>query len=251
MKPWQTAVRYGAIVFAVILIFNIIGWGLRLLGFAIGVSSSGTYDEAKVYEFDTDTDRIDIDLSAANLTVRFAKNDKVTVKSYLRGLTVKESFGKLKIKDNNTRFSSDQINSWVEITIPEGMILRELDLDLGAGKTLLSSINAEVVDIDGGAGELLIRRCNIADFDLDMGVGKLDFQGRITDKADISLGVGESEFIFLGDRDDYRITVDRGIGSISVEGEDFKGGTVGNGDIRVDIDGGVGRINVRFLSENE
>lgn len=251
MKPWQTLVRYGAIVLAVILIVNIATWGLKLFGVVIGLTSSGNYDKSKIYEFDTDIDCLDIDISAASLVIRYEKCDKITVKSSLKSLTLKESFGKLRINDNKGLFSVNETESWIEIMLPEGTVLRDLDLDLGAGKTLVSSVSIRNADIDGGAGELLINRCIISELDLDMGVGKLDFRGKITDRADIDLGVGEADFIFIGNRDDYRLKLEKGIGSVSVEGEEFSRGEIGNGDVRVDVDGGIGKINVSFLSEPE
>ena len=246
MKPWQTAVRYCAIIFAVILIVNIASWGLRLLGVVLGAAYSGTLDEAKVYEFDADTDRLDIDISAAKLIIRFEKCDAVTVKSNLKGVSVAERWGKLKIDDNRISVSVKESEGFVEIMIPEGMILREIDLDLGAGKTVLSSINAEEVDIDGGAGELLISRCVISELDLDMGVGALVFSGMITEKADMSLGVGTAEITLLGGRDSYRLELERGLGKITVDGEEVGNGRIGNGTVRVDVDGGVGSIQVEF-----
>ena len=52
MKPWQTAVRYGAIALASVMIFSIAFWGLRVVGFILGLASLGTYEEAKVYSYD-------------------------------------------------------------------------------------------------------------------------------------------------------------------------------------------------------
>ena len=161
MKPWQTAVRYGAIALAVILIVNIASWGLKLFGVIFGLTSSGILDEAKVYEFDAEVDRLDMDIPAARLVIRYENCDGVTVKSNLKNLTAKERSGKLKVDVNKGRISTNEAEPFVEVLIPVGTLLSELDLDLGAGETLISSINAEKADIDGGAGKLIFRRCVI------------------------------------------------------------------------------------------
>ena len=248
MKPWQTAVRYGAIVLAVILIINIASWGLKIVGAVLGVASSGTLDESKSYECDADTDRLEIDISAARLIIRVEKCESITVKTNLKGVSVKERSNTLKINDNNNKgfLSVSDTEGFVEIMIPEGAVLREIDLDLGAGETLLSAICADEVDIDGGAGEVLFTRCEISKLDLDMGVGALDFRGRITGKADISLGVGKTDITLLGGKDKYRIVLEKGIGEIKVDGETVGNTKLGEGECTVDIDGGVGEINIKF-----
>lgn len=246
MKPWQTAVRYCAIVLAVILIISIASCGIKIAGIAFGISSLGTLEESKVYECDTDIDKLEIDISAEMLIIRVEKCESITVKSNLKGLTVKERSGNLKINDNKGFLSVNETEGFVEIMIPEGVTLREIDLDLGAGKTVISSIKADRVDIDGGAGELLIRSCDISELDLDMGVGVLDFHGSITDKADISLGVGKTDITLLGGKDKYRIVLEKGIGEIKVDGETVGNTKLGEGECTVDIDGGVGEINIKF-----
>ena len=150
MKPWQTAVRYGAIVLAVILIINIVGWGLKIVGAVLGFASSGTLDESKTYECDADTDKLEINISAAQLIIRIEKCESITVKTNLKGVSVKERSNTLKINDNKGFLSIPDTEGFVEIMIPEGTRLNKIDLDLGAGETLLSAICADEVDIDGG-----------------------------------------------------------------------------------------------------
>ncbi len=246
MKPWQTAVRYGAIVLAVILIINIAVWGLKLFGAVLGLTSSGILDEAKVYEFDADVDRLDMDIPAARLVIRYENCDGVTVRSNLENLTAKERSGQLKVDVSKGRISANEAEPFVEVLIPVGTVLSELDLDLGAGETLISSINAEKADIDGGAGKLTFRRCVISELDLDMGVGTLDFYGSITDKADISLGVGKTDITLIGGKDKYKLVLEKGIGEIKVDGEKVGNTKLGGGKCKIDIDGGIGEININF-----
>ena len=246
MKQWQKVVRYAAIVIAAILIIGIASVGFSALNAVLNMMSGGILEEEKIYEFDSDTDKLKIDISAELLTVRYEDCEAVTVKTNLENLTVKESFGKLKINDNKRLLSVNEAGGFVEIIIPKGTVLREIDLDLGAGKTVLASINAENVDIDGGAGELLISRCTISELDLDMGVGALVFSGNVTRKADIDLGVGSTEITLLGGKENYQLVLEKGLGKITVDGEELGNGRIGNGSVRVDIEGGVGSIKVEF-----
>ena len=246
MKKWQKVARHAAIVMAAILIIGIVIAGFNALSVVLDMVSDGTLEEAKVYEFDSDTDKLKIDISAALLTIRYEDCEAVTVKTNLKNLTVKESWGKLKINDNRRLLSVNETDGFVDIMIPEGTVLREIDLDLGAGETVLSSINAGVVDIDGGAGELLISRCSISELDLDMGVGELIFSGTVTRKADIGLGVGSTEITLLGGKENYQLVLEKGLGKITVDGEELGNGRIGSGSVRIDLEGGIGNIRVGF-----
>ena len=102
---------------------------------------------------------------------------------------------------------------------------------------------------EGGAGALSFEDCALNDIDLDMGVGELSFKGSLGGKCDISLGVGKADFELIGTLDDYEIRVDKGIGAIYIDGESRGNGEYGDGDNTLDIDGGIGEINIRFASE--
>ena len=56
--------------------------------------------------------------------------------------------------------------------------------------------------------------------------------------------------ILLGSKDDYKIELDKGIGEATLEGESLKDDSVyGSGENKIDIDGGVGAINIDFAED--
>ena len=106
MKPWQTAVRYGAIALASVMIFSIAFWGLRVVGFTLGLASLGTYEEAKVYSFDANgIENLKIDIAAAQFSLKPSNGDKITVKTNIKNLTAKESGNTIKIKEKQGLFT--------------------------------------------------------------------------------------------------------------------------------------------------
>ena len=61
------------------------------------------------------------------------------------------------------------------------------------------------------------------------------------------MGVGESNITLLGSKEDYKLELEKGLGNISVDGVNVSDyGSSGNGTNKVEINGGVGSINVRF-----
>ena len=124
----------------------------------------------------------------------------------------------------------------------------KLCLDLGAGKTDIAKISAiSSSRINGGAGELNISDGELANLDFDMGVGKVAIVSRLSGNCEADCGVGDLSLTLIGTQDDYRIDLDKGVGEAVIGGERASDGAVfGNGANSVDVDGGVGRIEIKF-----
>ena len=83
--------------------------------------------------------------------------------------------------------------------------------------------------------------------DLDMGVGKLSLTSKLTGNNKIDSGVGAIDLSLIGSLEDYKISLDKGIGKATISGEDMKDDyTYGTGINKIDIDGGIGSINIDF-----
>ena len=55
------------------------------------------------------------------------------------------------------------------------------------------------------------------------------------------------DLTLIGAKDDYRISLDKGLGSTVIDNTSVSNSTVyGFGDNSIDIDGGVGGIDIRF-----
>ena len=100
-------------------------------------------------------------------------------------------------------------------------------------------------DIDGGAGNIKIADSTVNSLDLDMGVGKLGLEAYITGNSEIDFGIGKATLTLLGEAEDYRLRMDKGIGAVSFNGEDMKNGTYyGNGQNSLDMSGGIGEVTI-------
>lgn len=151
----------------------------------------------------------------------------------------------------------------VKVFLPEGMELaklsvkmgagaidardlkaEELELDLGAGRTELSGVEAmSRAKITGGAGLLIVREAKLHDLTLDMGVGKVEITAQLEGTNKVNAGVGKLELTLIGEEDDYQVSFDQGIGAMNQQGISLNNP---NGRNRVDIDGGVGAIDLRL-----
>ena len=270
MKPWQKTVRYCAIAFAIVIMVNIVFWGLSLVGLVFGVASPGTSDEATVYSFNADgIENLEIDISAARFTFDSSNGDKIIVKSNINKLTAKEDGKTVKVKEKQRAFAVADSDAFIDVTVPldfvfkkveiiggagmisiNGLNAEKLDLDLGAGDTSIDRLKiTKEADIDGGAGNLTFTRTEITELDLDMGVGFLSMNCVLNGENSISLGVGETVLDFYDEKEKYYFDVENGIGEIEFHGTDDTNFEHNGQETTVKIEGGIGKISVGFFDK--
>lgn len=125
---------------------------------------------------------------------------------------------------------------------------KDLTIKLGAGKNYFEKLEVtNAVSIDGGVGLTEIEDGTLNNLDLDAGVGKIAINAEILGTSKIHCGVGELDLDLKGDANDYQLDIEKGIGSINVDGKSWSNnGLLGNGNNKIKIAGGIGSINVKF-----
>ena len=79
-----------------------------------------------------------------------------------------------------------------------------------------------------------------------MGIGKFELASNLTGRNDIDAGVGKLDLNLLDSIENYSIKADKGIGSITINRKEVSDSMqYGNGDTIIDIDGGVGSIEIK------
>ncbi|MBO4992206.1 MAG: hypothetical protein J6E42_08640, partial [Firmicutes bacterium] len=82
------------------------------------------------------------------------------------------------------------------------------------------------------------------------GVGEVNMVSSLKGKSKIDYGVGELNLTLVGEPEDYTISLDKGLGSAIIDGKEMGDGAVyGDGENSVEIDGGIGELNVRWTRE--
>lgn len=267
MTALQKIIKQLALFFAVVLIVLIVGGIVRVLGvFFESPEQDSVTKESTTYTVSDAVTSLDILINAANLTIRDA--DTFSVESNLKHLTVKEENGVLIIEeDRKTVWGMTYGNASLIIGIPKDTEFQKvavvtgagklsvgtlraqtLQLELGAGEADIQSLTATTsADIDGGAGKLAVHNGSLTNLDLDMGVGQLTLTSSLLGDCELDMGIGKSNVTLLGDKAQYAVSVEKGLGNLTVDGKNVSDfGSFGNGTNKVEIDGGVGAIQVQF-----
>lgn len=264
MTTLQKVIKYLAIAFAIFLTVSIIGGILSAVGLFGGLfSSDAILEEVKTYSVATDIHNLDIEINAADLYIK--EGDAFSVESNLKHLKVEEG-GLLTIQETKI-FTGTYSGAVLTVYVPAGTVFDNvnlttgasrltienltsgtLDFELGAGDVSIDSLVAtKSADIDGGAGRITITNGTLKDLDLDMGVGQLNLTSALTGNCQLDLGVGESNITLIGSKENYKLDLEKGLGNIFIDGVNVSDyGSSGNGTNKVEINGGVGSINVEF-----
>lgn len=251
--------------FAVFLTVSIIGGALSAIGLFGGFfTGEAVTGDVKAYTVASEINSLEMKIKAADLTIKQA--EKFSVESNLKHLTVEEKNGVLTIKETK-RFGSTYNGAVLTLYIPENTVFEKATISTGAGKLTVDHLSANTIDlelgagevtihtliaalhadIDGGAGKITISDGALHNLDMDMGVGQLNLTSALTGESDFDLGVGESNITVIGNKEAYTLDIEKGIGSITVDGtslSNIKG--FGNGQNSIEIDGGIGSIHLNF-----
>lgn len=86
--------------------------------------------------------------------------------------------------------------------------------------------------------------CNL---ELDMGMGATKVSATLSGDCDLDMGIGELALTVLGDKADYTIEVNKGVGEYTIDGEKIRDNEkIGNGTNHLQLDGGIGEVKVEF-----
>ncbi len=222
---------------------------------------------------------LDIDIITARFYLESYDGDEITIEAQnipKDRYSFSCSNNKFSVKYNNARwyewykilgfgwFEKDYNDTVIKIRVPDKEYAN-LDMDGGIGEYTISGlkcINADIdsgigksrfteciisgkINIDMGLGELSFENCSLNRSDIDGGIGQLDFSGKILGSLNADCGIGESSFDIDGYYSDYEIKSDTGIGEIRIDrGSDGTNGSFSK--IPIDIDGGLGEVNIKF-----
>lgn len=221
--------------------------------------------EMKRYTFVQEIRELELDVGGAE--VRFLKNKDFAVETDNPYIAVKAKGGVLTVREEP--HIDDLESSVVLIYLPndvffdrvelklgagrlEGIFLNcgSLELDLGAGEMQFSTVQVSgEADITGGVGAVQICELQAGELELKLGVGECVIELLSVEHTDLEAGVGNLQVTLAGSPADYTFRAERGLGGITVDGEDASNGTQGSGPKWVEITGGIGNVDIRFEGE--
>lgn len=275
MTTAQKIIKYLALGFAIFLVVSIISGilsGLYALSGVLGLKKDNDETikgEMSMIDFEnTNIATLDIDVAFTNLIIK--KGDFLRAETNNSNISCKQNNQNLQIKEKNHTWFSNSNKGDLIVYVPENIKFEKVKINAGAGKVSLESLNTRNLVFDLGAGEVKIEQLNVTndckieggagklsilsgiinDLDLDMGVGEVSITSKLIGTSKINAGIGNLELNLQGNKDDYKIKADKGIGSIKINGKEAVDDSIyGDGENSIKINGGIGNIKVNFRGE--
>lgn len=268
MTTMQKIIKYLAMAFVVFLstiIISVICGALFSARYFFGENTLGKMTDMT---FERNFSGISVNISAAELDIK--TGEKFGVETNHKYLECETKGDILKINEKRPLFASHPGGMKVIFTVPKGMFFDYVDISAGAGSVTIDELLSNMLDIelgageikagelvatdkseiDGGAGSVTISGGRLNNADIDMGVGELNLTSELSGKSSIDYGVGETNLVLIGEEDDYKIELDKGIGEAWLDGKKMSDDSVyGAGKNFIEIDGGIGELNIKFNSK--
>lgn len=225
MSLFSKIVRNLALAFGLVLAFNIISCGLDIAYIVLDSANLINNKSFEISELDFKkySSYLDINLKSGSLIIK--KGDKFGYETSINDLKVTQDNDKLIIKDNRKKFFNNK-NNVVTLYIPNDLIFEKVNIEMGAGK-------------------LDINHVELNNVTLNLGIGKTNINSTLLGKNTIECGIGKVDLNLDLSADQYAFKLNKGIGEIKLNGKKVKNDTtIGTGTNLIDVDGGIGQINV-------
>lgn len=277
MTTAQKVIKYLALALAAFIIINIVSacfFGLFLFGSMLGLTSGeeiGDMVEESMSIHLEESVYLDVDLEFSSLEIRWAdeREQNLLIEKNNKEIVCTQQENKISIVDKEANWFARNDERKVIVYLPidiklekvtiqagagtiyiEEMETNELELEIGAGTVEIENLQVlQKAKIEGGAGKTDILNGKIHKLDLDAGIGKFYLRAALTGYNKINMGIGKLDLELLGNEEEYSIKADKGIGSVTLNGEELSADReYGSGQNTIDIDGGIGSISVTTQS---
>ncbi len=264
MTPKQKLIKYFALAFAVFLIVSLSLAAFGIIDAVLGtnIRFSGQDDHFGFVAISDNINTLEVDISASEL--RIVSGDSFAISSQNESVSFSENGNRFVVTDvKKFSFSSEGL---VIIQIPEEKTFERVEISAGAGDIDIEKLNTSEMKMNLGAGDVYIKEiyvtkkayisCAAGEFtvkkgainnlETDFAVGDVELRCELSGNAEINCGIGDVSIVLPGTEENYRIEIDKGLASASINGKRVKDDTVyGEGPNRIDIGGAVGTVSVK------
>lgn len=274
MNTFQKVIKYLAIALAIIITVGILTGVVNVISGVVAIFDGEEVNRIDFSENFTEVSQLDINPGLGKLIVKVGDGFQVEATNVSEKFRANVVNGTLVVDDSHYRrrflwfdFGTPRIKSIITVYVPEDFIAKRIKIDSGVGEVILEELRTDSLIIDAGVGDLkghnlTAMRVNanggvgnmnfsgvrFTDVDFDCGVGNISIDGTISGKSVFDCGIGEVSLDIRGNRDDYALRIDAGLGSIRVDGDKVSGEykDTFNADNTIRIDGGIGNVNIVF-----
>lgn len=156
---------------------------------------------------------IDLNIGLGDINIIIGEEFSVNAVEMSSNFKCYEKNGKLVIEDKwkyqDNWNNGNDYNSVIDITVPEGVTLKELDLNTGLGDIMVYEISVKDLEIDTSLGDIHVEQVTF-------------------DDADVYSSLGDVYIMLNGSQTDYNYDLATSLGVVYVNGEGYENLTSGS-----------------------
>lgn len=160
--------------------------------------------------------------------------------------------GVLKVTGSKkTAGSSADSDAKVVITVPNGVTLREIDVEVGLGDVGLDGVAAGEISCETGLGDVSFLNVTASDASGQTGMGDVTWEGALSRETELNTGMGSIKVSAPGTADSWSYELNAGTGQVELDGVNLghsaRQRVSGSGEL--EASSGAGSVTVTFLGE--
>ncbi len=214
---------------------------------------------------DANFDTLDLDVDYVDLKVTVS--DEFRLETNIKDISLENMGSSLKIA-SKLKFKWKNKNKVINLEIPRDLILKKVNLEIGAGKIDIYNLEADnwnvslgvsktyfsnikssgKARIENGMGALELDNCNFNTLDLKNGMGSSVVKATLGDNVRMENGLGSIDLNILDELDNFDIKLSNGMGSVTVNDKEIDENIVMTGSKKLELENGLGSINIHFIS---
>ncbi len=259
MTHFQKVIKYLAIAFAIFLTVTIVS-AISTAAIAIfGVTGiiSNVNETKDVIDYSNkfnDIKSLDIDLAVAELNIITSNEFSVEATGVSSKFICEKDNGTLKIKENTRvsnfwSFMPGNKNTKITVGLPSDFIAEFVTIKAGVGNISIESLYGEEIEFELGVGKFVCDNLLSNKININGGVGEIDIKKAKSKDIVIDSGIGKVNLNLIGNKDDYKITTESGIGEIRIDGQKYSDGTVKKDKLNsntLEVHSGIGETIINF-----
>ena len=213
-----------------------------------GENTSGKEQSAQggSVTFTEELHSMDIELGGVQLYLKTGDSWNVTVENTKKYRAYAEA-GVLHV----SCFEDDLLETAAVFTVtyPKDALLREVDIQLGAGSLEAESFVCSELELEVGAGDAVLQNVEVdRSCEITVGIGSVELNGSLLGETGIECGMGNVSCRLYG-VEDYDYEVDCGMGSVRLDDREYSGIAVEDSRrtgaaVRYEIECGMGSVEI-------
>ncbi|WP_050636119.1 DUF4097 family beta strand repeat-containing protein [Candidatus Stoquefichus sp. SB1] len=227
------------------------------VGFLSRLNLRWSASEMSYKDFVASYDIDELSIQIHKGTVQFHQSQdidriKITARQVYSGFDIFQKGDKIVIEQPHYWLNRHYESAIIDIYIPEKKDLETVKIDMSAGDLSVHDLVANEVKIDTAAGRLQVNRLECNDLKLNTAMGQTKIKdATVQKKVNVDVGAGDVNLNLRGRQADFHKRVSVGLGHVRVGDSSYSGiadreSYDSDGKIELDIDCGLGNVNVEM-----